>query len=470
MRIALGNVAFEMAKIAACAGRAGNADTAREVFAQGLFPEGVKERVADLGTGYGHFAVSLARHYPSCFVWAVDSGDVSGLSGRTGLPPNILNCGETGFDGFVSAVRSQSAELGGPLAFDLAYILFPNPSAIGAFMAAAMEVVSDQGEIHLLTEAPHVASMAKTALVQGGFLVRSATLPSALGSLTGYGSVLASSDTVHWVVARHYQPEEFVIPTASEQPPTLWPCILHIGRGKFQRHEWYAAEKKLSRLFGRPISLNLLLNAVGMDRAGITLDQLDISLTKEGEILLLGWFADEANDRCGDFSQTIPLPPVPGERWVAHANSFNAYALYPRKQVINRTNRGVARFWHQRFLPWLAALGVDEFQLTATEIGCFAWARLGFDFRDDGVRTEMVEGFRVWLAINDFPPSLDDRAASLRHAWDLADFTDEAGGELGKDFLLWWGEAKSKQWLARFSLHPAYPGWRVLFKDQPGKA
>lgn len=465
----LGLLPFQLAQLAACAGRAGNADTAREVVAQGLFPEGVRERVVDLGTGYGEFAIDLARRYPKCSVWAVDREDVSGLSGRCNLPPNLINCGETGFDGFVTAMRTENAELGAPLVFDLAYILFPNPSLVGAFLSAALGVVSDQGVIQILTESSSTAEFAATTLTRKGFLVREVSLPPQVGSVSSYGRALASSDEVHWVVARRYQPEEFVIPPVGGHPPPDWPNFLKINGGIFSEQQRHSAEVQLSRLFGRAIDVNLFLHAVGVGVPAISLDQLIVRRTEANSILIDGGFTDDSDDRCGSFQRSIPPPPAPGEPWIAEGHGFDSYFEY-RRQIVDRMERGIARSWHQRFLPFLAWLGVDQLQFNATQSGSYAWARLGFDFRDDGVRTEMIEAFRVWLATNDCPPSLDDRAASLRHAWEVAYFTDEAGRELGKEFLLWWGQHHPGRWAARFSLHPSYPGWRLLFKDQAGKA
>lgn len=469
MRIALGNVPFEVAKIAAGAWRAGNDTLAREAFAVGLFPEvakgdSPKGRIADLGTGHGDFAIALARRYSGCSIWAVDWDPISGLSGRRDLPFNLLNCSETGLDDFTAAVRSNSLEYGAPLLFDLVYTLFPNPSAIGAFLAAAMGVVSDTGEIHLVTEAPHVARVAEAALIQGGFLVRGATLPPEVGSITGYGGLLASSDTVHWVVARRYRPGEFVIPALGESPPAAWPSYFRIDGTRFQEHERHAAEVELSVLFGRPVGIDLLLNAVGIDVPGISLDQLVISPRQGGKVLLDGWFVDENNDRCGSFMRSTSPPPALGEPWIAEGGGFNAYAEHG-KRITDKIKKGIARSWHQRFLPFLAWLGVDRLEFNATQMGSFAWARLGFDFRDEGVRDKVINEFRVWLAKQAPSPSLGCHVASLQHAWEVADVTGEDGRELGKEFLLQYGQRMTQGWAAVFSLHPSYPGWKRLFKD-----
>lgn len=457
---------FQLAQIAASAWQARGEGQARNVFDRGFFPAGVRDRIVDLGTGHGEFAIALSWRYPECYVWGVDREDSPPLQGRH-LPSNLFLCSETGLNEFLQAM--QGAELGPPMVFDLVYILFPNLSLVENFLSAALAVVSDHGTIQLLTESPQGAEFTAKLLAQKGFLVREASLPPQVGTVTSYGRSLAPSDEVHWVVARCYQPGEFVIPPVGGHPSPDWPNFLKINEGRFSEQQRHSAEAQLSNLFGRSIDIDLFLHAVGVGVPKISLDQLMVRRTETGSILIDGGFADDSDDRCGSFQRSIPPPPAPGEPWIAVGSGFDSYFEY-RREIVERMKRGIARSWHQRFLPFLAWLGVDRFELNATQSGSYAWARLGFDFRDDGVRTEMIEGFRVWLATNFFPPSLDDRASSLRHAWDLADFTDEAGRELGKDFLLWWGEAKSRQWLARFSLHPTYPGWHRLFKDQPGKA
>ncbi len=461
MRIALGNVSLELAKVAACAWRAGNEPLAREAFARGFFPAGVAGPIADLGTGYGDFAIDLARRYPGCSVWGVDSGPILGWQGRKGLPSNLLDCGETHFDDFVRAVRDP--QFGDPCTFDLAYILYPNPTAVGAFLSAAQGVVGKQGEIHLLTELEDTARWAEHALTRGGFLVRSAMLPPEVSGVTGYGRLLSSSDTVHWLVARHHRPDEFVIPPVKAMSPVPWPNYLRIGNKRFQERDRGPATEALSQIFGRPIDLDQLLGAVRIDVPGVYLDQLCLVPEDEGAVSFEGYFVDADGQWCGHFIRSLPATPISGGLWISEGYGFNSHEKHG-KRITKKMKHGIARSWHQHFLPFLAAQGVDLFQLTATEKGSYAWASLGFDFRNEEVRQELIDEFRVWLVCDARNTTLDDRARSLQHAWDLADFTDENGVRLGRDFLLWRGITAPQGWESSFSLHPSYPGWRRLFR------
>ncbi len=434
------------------------AEEARTLFNRWFYPQHPVARLADLGAGYGDFSVDLARRHPEATVWSVDSEMIPRLS-LPGAGSNILNLGGFSFDVFVETVLRGPAE---PLLFDRVYVILPNLVSIGGFADTAMRVVSDRGEIHILTEGLHAAVGAQVFFEKNNFEVRRITVPLDVMPQTACMRGVRE-EVLYWVVARRRNPTHFVPPRPDPTavPPSPDELVVRgVGIEGRQDHRWSAS---LERLFGFPISPNDLLWAFSMKGTDYHLTRLSVTEGDHGEIVFWGNLATAVGRPAGEFTRVIPKPPKLGDPWIASGVGFDVWGTGERNAP-RKGGAGVARLNHQRFLTFLADLGVDRFDLVATKDGSYVWAHLGFDFAGLRDREELKREFREWLRDRRITLSSqkEEDLRSLVHAWELAGFAEETGRPLGREFLLWRGWHVPLGWNAVFHLRPDSECWERL--------
>lgn len=114
------------------------------------------------------------------------------------------------------------------------------------------------------------------------------------------------------------------------------------------------------------------------------------------------------------------------------------------------------KFYEQSEKAYIDA-GVRAIKLIANmSVGGYAWARMGFDFDGEKLRTNMIDEFRnkLWDPHEDqFGMAFGDGKGL--HAWDIASFIDKDGYKFGKSFLM------NSHWAAIKYLDPKSEGYRV---------
>lgn len=99
-------------------------------------------------------------------------------------------------------------------------------------------------------------------------------------------------------------------------------------------------------------------------------------------------------------------------------------------------------------------LGKNSINLDANgDVGTYAWAIMGFDFRSNLERKEVREHFFYFL---DKKHIKYDRE-KIYHTWDIATFRGKGGKKVGKDFLL-----SKTIWAGSLSLKPRSKSWKIF--------
>ena len=143
-----------------------------------------------------------------------------------------------------------------------------------------------------------------------------------------------------------------------------------------------------------------------------------------------------SGDAVGYFRRDFTLSDEDGSSIVKH-DFFRLNAEYQ--------NQGFgSRFYENSEIAYMNA-GLDAIYLEADmAIGGYAWARMGFDFRDDFTLNNYKDQFKdrlTWMystevALDRYEIDWASWDANTNHAWDIAAYEGPDGRRVGKEFLL----------------------------------
>lgn len=119
-----------------------------------------------------------------------------------------------------------------------------------------------------------------------------------------------------------------------------------------------------------------------------------------------------------------------------YRNNKDELVVHHQSFVIdkNKQSKGIGSDMIQHAEDLYKKMGVDKITLTAdSEVGKYAWARMGYDFSDMGQQIGFVDAFYSHLDDLGIPKKAWPK--SIQHSWDIASY-EFAGNKIGKNFLL----------------------------------
>jgi len=121
------------------------------------------------------------------------------------------------------------------------------------------------------------------------------------------------------------------------------------------------------------------------------------------------------------------------DRWVQLDETDQPLAIHVNLDLPKSMQKnGLGTDMLQRAEGLYEKIGIKKIQLHAnSQVGKYAWARLGFDFDGEDTRLNVAERFYQYLTVKGVP---DDDWPDVKHAWEIAAYTHPKGS--GRDFLL----------------------------------
>lgn len=435
----------------------------RILFRAWLYPSRHQDlKIGIIGSGGGDLAVTMGHLSPAASIYLFD--DATPLFASA---DNIHPMKETRFE----SRPYHRDRFGNRIFFDRIYFLFPPETALFSMLEAIGESLAAGGRILFAFNDLQTTRKGRSLLDRRGLETWEASIPAG-PFCPGLDPILSETRAGHrlqyLLVARFsnaWNRRRPTLPIPDQEPPL--PPRLKVGPFRITNQEDRRAFRQMIRCFGQPVLLSDLLRGVSVNNGTHQLTTLSLRRENRG-VKLEGIFSEPARMEIGArFGRIIHRRPNGRERWISTGAGFTSKVRLKWVQW-DHSHRGIARRFHQNFFLFLALLGVDEYQMGADKDGSYVWPHLGFDFAEPELRIKMVGEFKQWMRRNGVRISTSTRARidEVTHAWELADFADETGRPLGKEFLLWRGkQRKLGPWGGLvFRMRPDFKGWSRLFK------
>lgn len=147
----------------------------------------------------------------------------------------------------------------------------------------------------------------------------------------------------------------------------------------------------------------------------------------------------------------------------AFQHIFTNDRVYIRMMAVNDQGKGFGSRFHQNAEEVYKKMGVTQLELSAEDVGGYAWARLGFDFQPSSrkLRIEFSKAYK-----ERYKTELEFRPENPYKAYEIAAMVGPDGTRFGKEFLL------GKQWEGVKKLNDEDVGYQVgqeYYKTKSGK-
>jgi len=317
------------------------------------------------------------------------------------------------------------------------------------------------------------------ALAAAGFDVRSAIIPW-LATPKNFEFPIPSESignryVVHWIAARRHELpletwfREF-IDAADRSPRHQIQHLDVLGRRDVRSDDPQLADD-LMTLFGQPLSFAQFRQGFAIDVPGYTTNRVLLERHDGSDgVSLLTEITTLRGEIAARLSGWLPPPPAVGEPWIAWGDDLNEhlFGTTRRDQLLKHLSQGIGRRSLARILVFLHRLGVNALDMMARGHGLVFMPKIGFDFQDDLVRQKVLHDFQEFVEQRDSSISKATRAAlqKVYHAWDICDFQNDRGEDLGLQFMTEYATQRKASILLRFQLSAHYAGWERLFSKQ----